>query len=1516
MERGNIMPSRGGPSDKYGNRYEGYWTVDCIAEVLEGKADFIYLEPPGIEGVEFCLRKNDLIIYYQVKRQNVLGKWTLSNLEREKILSNFYNKLIDENSVCYFISSYASHELSEFTDSSRKQNTFEKFKARISESNDLEKSFKDLCGYWNCSEKEAYECLKRFYVKTIDEDSLIERVEYKLYPLVEGNSATVSDILTQYALKRTTEKLSGDDIWSHLKNRGHPPKEITEDSKILKTAQDIDKKYIQYLTSKQIHEDFIPRKEVNKVLRTLISTKISNAAILGNAGSGKSNIILQTMLELDNEDIPYLIIRADRLSPTISPEELGLQLGLEDNPVKVLGAIAKGRSGILIIDQLDSMSLISGRHPEFFECIHEMVRQCSLYPNLSVLIASRNYDLDNDSRFKALIKDYKFEPISVSPLTKKEVISELEKIGFTDEISKKQLDLFSLPINLKLLKEVVNDPRFDMSNLNDSHYLYEMFWESKENSINQNSKFRVRWTDVIDKLCEYMDSKQVFSVPKIILDDFTYDSNLMVSENVLTLEENHFSFFHEEFFDYSFARRFSAKDIELSSYLKKTEQDLVRRTQVRQILRYERDANFIHFINDVELILKDPNIRFHIKEAVLAFLSQIKDPTDVESNLIIDLTKDPSINIFNNIWRSLYGSIYWYNKIDALNQIEYWLASEDDIYINKAMWLNYGIKDEIPDKVAELIEPYVNKSESWNNRIIQLIEFAPLEKGYKLYKLFLSLIDEGILDDVDDNGDFGDQLWEHFQHSILRNLSEKSPQRACEIIKHYLMRRVLLSILNDSHNPFVACIPQFQFDEGTFLDLAENAPYAFIKCLLPLMIGLMENNKINNSVRPVVDEIWNHRFFGRPVSSEDILLKSMGQALKLLAKRDPIIFKDFENLLITSNLETARFLLLSSYSANGKAFVDKAVRYVLRNPESLETGYRDSKFWVTKKLIESIRPFCSNGQLRQIEKVILDYYPINLQIYKWASTFYPNLLADFHHMSKCRVQFGLLEATPPYNRSDIIRDRLGELKKELNIESSIPPNTLEPMIVVSPIDALTAENMRDEEWLESIQRYNDENEIHLEGGPVELSRQLESIVKKDPERFSKLVYEFPENTNPYYFGAVLNGISDSNLDVDDIISVCVYCHELPGSPCGRWICDTISKQAHENLSDEALEIVAWYAINDPDPEEELWNSNNSTGVEYFGGDIFNAGINSIRGNAALTIQNLIIHDKSRILYFEKTLKKMVLDHSTAVRSCVIETLRGVLGEDKDLGLNLSKFLFNDEKLFKAKTIEYFLYQALNNASNDQLEYILTIINRMISSNLEDVTMVGAKVATYASILLGYELPQMRYCLYISEIHRKGVAEVLSSNILNLNSLFMDRLIDLFNDISQEVQEEVSTVFRQLKDNLNDYEDLISKYITSKAFDNNHDRLFWALETTTPLPQITLEACERFFEVTKHESGDIRTSAAGVVRYVGQLILRLYSETKNYETKNRCLNLIDYMLEISVYNFDRELLIYERKPERR
>ena len=88
------MPLPGGPAEKFGNRYEGRWTVACLLDVLDERADSIRLEPPGPEeqGFEFWLTKQDVHEYHQVKRQHSTGRWTLPTLAQGGVLANFITK--------------------------------------------------------------------------------------------------------------------------------------------------------------------------------------------------------------------------------------------------------------------------------------------------------------------------------------------------------------------------------------------------------------------------------------------------------------------------------------------------------------------------------------------------------------------------------------------------------------------------------------------------------------------------------------------------------------------------------------------------------------------------------------------------------------------------------------------------------------------------------------------------------------------------------------------------------------------------------------------------------------------------------------------------------------------------------------------------------------------------------------------------------------------------------------------------------------------------------------------------------------------------------------------------------------------------------------------------------------------------------------------------------------------------------------------------------------------------------
>lgn len=125
------MPLPGGPTDKFGNRYEGRWTVACMVDILDEHTDAIRLEPPGSEreGVEFWLKKGSIREYHQVKRQyGAEGRWTLAALADKGILSHFWEKLRDPIAQCVFVSTHAAFQLEELVDRARRAASWGEFR--------------------------------------------------------------------------------------------------------------------------------------------------------------------------------------------------------------------------------------------------------------------------------------------------------------------------------------------------------------------------------------------------------------------------------------------------------------------------------------------------------------------------------------------------------------------------------------------------------------------------------------------------------------------------------------------------------------------------------------------------------------------------------------------------------------------------------------------------------------------------------------------------------------------------------------------------------------------------------------------------------------------------------------------------------------------------------------------------------------------------------------------------------------------------------------------------------------------------------------------------------------------------------------------------------------------------------------------------------------------------------------------------------------------------------------------
>lgn len=1512
------MPLPGGATDKFGIRYEGLWTVSCMVEVLEERADSIRLEPPGEEGegAEFWLRCGDITEYHQVKRQySQSGRWTLAELERTgRVLSHFLDKLNDSDVRCVFVSTQSAYQLNELSDRARRSNSFDEFKQEFLKDKKNAEAFRDLFTRWNLhgAEIKAYDALKRIRVVTIDECSLrTTHLESRLTALVEGNPPNIRETLAQFALDNVHHELIASDIWDHLKERGYRPREWSKDPLVLSAVQSQNDRYLSQLRDEVITESSMLRDEVNSILDNFVSSDNNkNVLITGEAGVGKSNVILQVVEKLQDQSLPVLAFRVDRLSSTQLPDDVGSQLGLPGSPANVLAAISQGRDCVLVIDQLDAVSLATGRNPDFFDCIHEIINQTEAYPQMLLLLACRKFDIDNDHRLRRLTsKEGTFDVVPIKPLPHETVRSVVNDLGLdSKKLNTNQLKLLSIPLHLRILSEISENKTNDVLNFESVRDLYHGYWDYKQTVIRERLGRSIRWTQVVDALCDYMSTKQLLYSPKYVVDEYPYDARAMASEHVLILDDGKYAFFHEGFFDYAFARRFAARKQDILSLLLSDEQHLFRRAQVRQILLHEREMDFDCYIEHLDAMLSRPDIRFHLKKVVFSLLAELSDPREEEWSVIAKFIDDHEYPESKEVRRILYGSVPWFKLLDSFGLIEIWLADHDEKIAARARDLSISVQRTLSDRVSEIIEPYVGRSERWDHRLAHIFQFSDLSAGRRFFELTLKLIDDGCLDKVDTENPMIDDFW--FRRGLI-NLPESHPDWVCELIGHFLRRRLILTLKQGQFNPFdingnIGTNSRDIFKRA-LLTSAEGAPVEFVNQLLPFMLHVIGFTAQSADGPPYNDPVWKYHHYDWAVDASDAILAGMETALSELAVNRPEYLEYVAGQLDDLDFETIQYLLIRAYTANGERFAADATDYLCAKISRLETGYISSPHWATRELLESITPYCSDLQLSRLEDMILNYYS------EWEKS-------EKGSYSYGHAQFVLLKGFNPSRRSEQASQRLEELALKFGDWRQDPKDMVRAGPIRSPIPESEADKMNDNEWLEAVSHYNydhtdrigREDQDFFIGGAHELSGVLEKQTKIEPKRFAELALQFPDDTHKCYFNAILRGISDADLDVKTVLQVCQRCHRLPDRPCKRWICQPIANLAEQPLPNEALDIVSWYATEDPDPKKELWRTRADGGDFYYGGDISMAGLNSARGGAAEAMGKLIHFDKDRIRYFLPALEQMIRDPSIAVRAWVVRTLTAVLVHDRDLAVRLFKTLCETEdELLGINHVEYFIKYALQT----HFCCLKPIIERMLASEVPEAVRIAARQVCLASLYVEEAKPLANRCMSGTETQRLSSAEVFALNLREFRPLCEDKLIQLFDDPDDEVRVEASNCFNRFEGNeLGEYVGLIETFVESSAFDTTRSSLINALEkTTAKVPDITCQVCERYLdapsshrELERHALSDIRVS---------QLILRIYRQTNEKALRTRCLNLIDRIMQIESYGLDRglneELSLYDR-----
>ena len=1464
--------------------------------MLGGETEAIRIEEPGVDKAEFVVTTGLRRELHQVKRSHPNGKWSLAALRADGLLQAIGEQLAGNDDQFVFASGSDARELAELCDVAREAESDAEFERHFLEAAERRKRFEKLRDGWGCDVPTARERLWRIDIRTIDERELENKVRWGVEALFLANPTAVVAELRGIAEDSVHRTISRHDLVEQLTRRGFPLRRIRNPGHAAVAVQEASDRYLIPARRKLIQRKLVPKKSAETLLLRLDSTA-TDSVLTGRAGSGKTACVVEIMEGLTARGLPGLVFRLDRVPSTSTTADLGHYLGLEESPVLVLAAAAEvtGRPAVLIVDQLDAVSTVSGRSSDAFDLVEQLLHEARGMRGRAVIhtvVVCRAFDWQNDSRLRQLMPPDLQAQVEVAEFTADDVRTVLTDAGFDPALFlPRQLELLRLPQNLSLFLEAGFDgsrtPVFGTAKV-----LFDRYWDGKRGSVaEQVTTAPDQWLDVIESLCVEMAAVQQLSVARERLDRFSRDYlKQMASEGVLTFDGRRYGFGHESFFDYCFARLFVNRSESLISFLKKSEQHLFRRAQVRQVLAYLRDADRDRYVRELAGLVSDEGIRPHIKELGFALLAEVTDPAKEEWAIWkewvapeLKATEEGTPNpvrLSVLAWRKFFASAPWFAFIDRRGVVESWLDSGNERLINLALRYLITHHRHSPDRAATLLERYADRGGQWSAWLRYFMQWAQLHKSRRLFDLFLHLVDNGTLDVARGPIAVNSTFW-----SMLYGLERNHPEWIPEVLAHRLRRRLAVIRAASEHLGRRELLGYDGSAVKMIRESAERNPAVFVKHVLPVVLEISDST-LTGDKPPKFDAVWSTLIApNEHLNGEHTCLAALARTLTLLARENSADMQDVIAELRRRDTHIANHLLLALYSGGGEHHADDASTMFCAEPWRFHCGFSGNQYWCACETIRAVCEHCTDENRKKLETAIHQYIP-------------PYERTSYGYQQRGRAEFTLLSAIPENLRSPRASARFKELERKFG-ESEGEPHGITGGLVGPPIKEDAAEKMTDDQWLRAIATYCSEDRMHftsdgVTGGAWQLAQVLEKQAKEQPERFARLSLRFPEDTNPVYLERTLAGLKGAAAASELKLQVCRKAFGGSRGHCGKSIADVLGS-LEDPLPNGDIEMLQWLATEHDDPTTEFWQVDAPGGGKYYRGDIHTVGINSTRGRAAIAVWDLILRDAAYVERFRPTLDRLVRDPSASVLSCVAGMLRAVAYRDSALGMLLFRRMnLSEDRLLATRHLYGFILDRLR----DSFAELRSIVERMLRSSEPEVCEAGARLASLALLMDQNATDLVQEALRSGARHRLGVAQVASANIAKpeCRRWSEETLVVLFNDNDAEVRGEAASCFRQLKDEVLDtYGALIAAFCDSRAFQEDS---FWILHTLEEslgrLPGTTCLVCEKFLNRFADEARDIRTHRAGDSPTVAKLVFRTYQQHQNDEWTCRSLNLIDHL----------------------
>lgn len=903
---------------------------------------------------------------------------------------------------------------------------------------------------------------------------------------------------------------------------------------------------VTLLSSKSfyIEKSFINMPEINQITNFVNSENFDDKLLVltGKAGIGKTAILsnIQSIL-LENNTV-HLSIKSDQFEIE-SKESLSSFFGVNDILLSIK-KLARKQKVIVLIDQLDALSLTMSSNKKVINIILEFIEQLKYISNVKVIVSIREYDLKNDPLFKSLDDT---NIINTQLLNFEYVSNKLKSfVKESTKLNNTLVELLRTPLHLSIFIELYpsDDSCISIKTLQD---LYSKFWEQKVQDKILDDTTRKSLKELLYLIVQTMDEKKKIEIPKLYFEDeFEDEIALLLSKGILKEEKKKISFFHQTFYDYVFARDFAQKDMSLYEYILTTTQDLNIREQFKQIIQFLRGTDEDKYLSELENILYSDEIRFHIKLLLISYLGSIESPTVEEFTFIQQLFKDKADyeKYFIESWISSDWLIYLKEAdfFNTENFKKYNLQNRLETFVNKETDLIFDILDncKCEEKIKNVsILNSLNRLDNWN------------DTSFEILKKYDSLLYEGDIHYYD-------------LKKLYKKIYLLDQQYSINLFFNYLNNRIE------------------EVDEHDKKELLDHDWYEIFEFLLEqkeidILQRLLESiqkisNKFKNEYSKKEFLITDKVFDSIMWQFDDLHNSSWGLYRKILDKVSHLAIDDKESFLkLIQPYQNTHYLALITffifgYSKDHEEYKNEILSLFtnVKLLEELDFSY-DNGYEFALLLNKSFVLF---DEIEQ-EQIFNSIVQVNPQ---WQNTYYVGKChGTYRGFQKYELLFQLdIEDIKKFSYFKEFQ----ELQRKFSWYKFKKPHKSNGGWVGTPLSSDVYSKMSLSNWLQSMKVFDGtkirkNRDSIMSGGKTEHHKQFEKEVTENPDKFFDFLLQLrSENIHPDYLSAGLSGLISSNYSEEKVLQIIHLYSDIDD----RWLKRTILKAIKHLINKNKFDV--------------------------------------------------------------------------------------------------------------------------------------------------------------------------------------------------------------------------------------------------------------------------------------------------------------------------------------------------------